>query len=250
MTESFGIDVGGSGIKGGRVDIDSGELLTERFRIPTPRPAVPGAMMDIAADIVRKGDWTEGRVGCAFPAVVQRGVVRTAANVDDSWIGVDGGAALTERTGLPTIMMNDADAAGIAEMRFGAGRSHRDDGVVLILTFGTGIGSALFVDGHLYPNTEFGHLELDGYDAEDRAAARLREDKQLSWKEWIGRVDRYLHHAEDLLWPDLIVFGGGISKKSDKFLPELTIRTPVVPAELRNNAGIVGAAIAAVEGMP
>ncbi len=250
MTESFGIDIGGSGIKGARVDIDTGELLTERFRIPTPRPAVPDAMMDVAAEIVAKGDWTAGRVGCAFPAVVQHGVVRTAANVDDSWIGVEGGRLLTERTGLPTIMLNDADAAGIAEMRFGAGREFVHDGVVLILTFGTGIGSALFVDGHLYPNTEFGHLELDGHDAEDRAAARLREDKQLSWDEWIARVDRYLSHIEDLLWPDLIVFGGGISKKSEKFLPKLTLRTRIVPAELRNNAGIVGAAIAAVEGMP
>ncbi len=250
MTESFGIDIGGSGIKGATVEIGTGELLTDRFRIPTPQPSTPDAVMDVAAEIVAKGAWDAGRVGCAFPAVVQHGVVRTAANVDESWIGVAGGELLTERTGLATLMMNDADAAGIAEMRFGAGRDYVHDGVVLILTFGTGIGSALFVDGHLYPNTEFGHLELDGHDAEDRAAARLREDKQLSWEKWTKRVDRYLNHIEDLLWPDLIVLGGGISKRSDKFLPNLTLRTPIVPAELRNNAGIVGAAIAAVEGMP
>lgn len=247
--ELLGIDIGGSGIKGARVDVEAGELVTDRHRIPTPQPAKPRAVAEVVAQIARHFEWT-GPIGCTVPAVVRHGVVHTAANIDDDWIGTDGSALLSEVTGSRVRLLNDADAAGIAEMRFGAGRKHVSDGVVLILTFGTGIGSALFVDGHLYPNTEFGHLELDGHDAETRAAARLRQDKHLSWSEWIERVDRYLNHIEDLLWPDLIVFGGGISKRSEKFLPKLTLRTPIVAAELRNNAGIVGAAIAAVEGMP
>ncbi len=245
MTAAFGIDIGGSGIKGAQVDLETGELLTERFRIATPQPALPEPMMDVAAEIVRMGEW-DGEVGCAFPAVVHHGIVQTAANIDPSWIGQDGPALLAKRTGHPALFLNDADAAAIAEMRFGAGAGRADD-VVLMLTFGTGIGSALFVDGHLHPNTELGHLELDGYDAEDRAAARLREVDKLPWAEWAARVQRYLRHVEDLLWPDLIIFGGGISKKHEKFFDKLDIRTPLVPAELRNNAGIVGAAMAAHE---
>ncbi len=244
MTASFGIDVGGSGIKGAKVEVETGELLTERFRIPTPRPALADPMMDVAAEIVAKGKW-DGPVGCAFPAVVHHGVVHTAANIDESWIGRNGPALLSRRTGHPSLFLNDADAAGIAEMRFGAGVG--EGGVVLMLTFGTGIGSALFVEGRLHPNTELGHLELDGHDAEDRAAARLREDGELGWAEWIARVQRYLAHVESLLWPDLIIFGGGISKKHKRILPGLDIRTRIVPAVLRNNAGIVGAALAAHE---
>ncbi len=244
VKEAFGIDIGGSGIKGGRVDLLTGKLLTERLRIPTPRPATPDAVMDVAAQVVKKCEWT-GPVGCAFPAVVRQGIVYSAANVDKSWIGTDGQGALSSRIGWNVHMLNDADAAGIAEMQYGAASEFREQGVVVLLTFGTGIGSAVFVDGRLHPNTELGHLELDGHDAETRAAARLREDKELSWEKWIERVQCYLSHLESLLWPDLIVFGGGISKHSGRFLPEITTRAPLVPAQLQNNAGIAGAAFAA-----
>ncbi len=244
MREAFGIDIGGSGIKGARVDLDTGKLLTERFRIATPRPATPDAVMDLAARIVAKGNWT-GPVGCAFPAVLKDGVVQTAANVDKSWIGVNGEHALRSRTGQPVHMLNDADAAGIAEIEYGAGAPFRQHGVVIVLTFGTGLGSAVFVDGHLHPNTELGHLELDGHEAESQAAGRLREEEGLSWEQWIARVQRYLSYVESLLWPDLIIFGGGISKNSDQFLPQIDTRARLVPARLLNNAGIAGAAYAA-----
>jgi polyphosphate glucokinase len=242
VTGVLGIDIGGSGIKGAVVDTASGELLTERHRIETPQPSTPDAVADVVAEVVAHHDY-EGPVGCTFPAVVRRGVVETAANVDDSWIGTDADALFTERLGMDVTMLNDADAAGLGEMRFGAGRGR--DGVVLLLTFGTGIGSALIVDGRLVPNTELGHLELDGVDAEDRAASRWREEEGLSWKEWAGRVNRYLAHVEAVLAPDLFIIGGGVSRKADEFFPYLSPRTPFVAAHLRNNAGIVGAAVAA-----
>ena len=237
----FGIDVGGSGIKGAPVDTQSGELLTERVRIKTPRPATPEALVRTTVQVVHQSGW-EGPVGCGFPAVVKDGVVRTAANIDEAAIGFDFQSALEKELREPVRVVNDGDAAGLAEMRWGAGREA--DGVVLMLTLGTGIGTSLFVGGRLVPNTEFGHIEVRGKDAEHRAADSARKRDDLSWKEYAGRLDEYLHRIENLLWPDLIVIGGGISKKSEKFFPHLTNRTRVVRAEMQNNAGIAGAALA------
>ena len=239
----FGIDVGGSGIKGAPVDTQSGELLTERVRIRTPQPATPEAIVGTAVEVVGRAGW-EGLVGCGFPAVVKDGVVRTAANIDEAAIGFDFQRALEKELGGPVRVVNDGDAAGLAEMRWGAGREA--EGVVLMLTLGTGIGTSLFVGGRLVPNTELGHIEVRGEDAEHRAADSARKRDDLSWKEYAGRLDEYLHRIEDLLWPDLIVIGGGISKKSEKFFPHLTNRTEVVRAEMQNNAGIAGAALAGV----
>lgn len=240
----LGIDIGGSGIKGGVVSLEKGDLVTDRLRIPTPQPSTPKAVMKTAAEIAARAGWTEGPIGCTLPSVVRSGIVYSAANIDKSWIGADGEALLSQRTGCPVHLLNDADAAGIAEIRVGAAAGANEE-VVLVLTFGTGIGSGLFVGGELLPNSELGHLELDGHDAETRAAARLREDGELSWDKWIKRVQRYLNHVEKVLSPDLIVFGGGISKEADRFLPALETRARLVAAGLRNNAGIVGAAFAA-----
>ena len=239
----FGIDIGGSGIKGAPVDTQSGELLEERVRIKTPKPATPEAIVGTAVEVVREAGW-QGPVGCGFPAVVKGGIVQTAANIDKAAIGFDLRAALLRELDAPVSVVNDADAAGLAEMRWGAGRDQ--DGVVLMLTLGTGIGTSLFVGGRLMPNTEFGHIEVRGKDAEHRAADSARKRDDLSWKEYAKRLDEYLHRVEFLLWPDLIVIGGGISKKSEKFFPHLTARTKVVPAEMHNDAGIAGAALAGV----
>jgi polyphosphate glucokinase len=238
----FGIDVGGSGIKGAPVDTTSGELIKERLKIKTPQPATPEAIVETAVEVVRQSGWS-GPVGCGFPAVVKDGVVQTAANIDKSAIGFDLREALDRELDSPPVsVVNDADAAGLAEMRWGAGRYQ--DGVVLMLTLGTGIGTSLFVGGRLVPNTEFGHIEVRGKDAEHRAAESARKRDDLNWKEYAERLDEYLHRVEDLLWPDLIVIGGGISKKSEKFFPHLTARTKVVTAEMHNDAGIAGAALA------
>ena len=237
----FGIDIGGTGIKGAPVDTTTGELLQERVRIKTPKPATPGAIVRTTVEVVSEAGW-QGPVGCGFPAVVKGGVLRTAANVDKAAIGFDLRAALEEELGTPVSVVNDADAAGLAEMRWGAGREC--DGVVLMLTLGTGIGTSLFVGGRLVPNTELGHIEVRGKDAEHRAADSTRKRDDLSWKEYAGRLDEYLHKIEDLLWPDLIVVGGGISKKSEKYFPHRTPRTAGVRAEMQNNAGIAGAALA------
>jgi polyphosphate glucokinase len=237
----FGIDVGGSGIKGAPVDTQSGELLTERVRIKTPNPATAEAIVQTTVEVIGQADW-EGPVGCGFPAVVKDGVARTAANIDKSAIDFDFQSALEKELGASVRVVNDGDAAGLAEMRWGAGRGA--EGVVLMLTLGTGIGTSLFVGGRLVPNTEFGHIEVRGKDAEHRAADSARKREDLSWKEYAGRLDEYLHRIENLLWPDLIVIGGGISKKSEKFFPHLTNRTRVVRAEMQNNAGIAGAALA------
>jgi polyphosphate glucokinase len=237
----FGIDVGGSGIKGAPVDTASGELLAERVRIKTPRPATPEAIVETAVEVVNEAGW-QGPVGCGFPAVVKGGVVNTAANVDKAAIGFDLGAALERELDTRVSVVNDADAAGLAEMRWGAGRDR--DGVVLMLTLGTGIGTSLFIDGRLVPNTELGHIEVRGKDAEHKAADSARKRDDLDWKQYAKRLDEYLHKIEDLLWPDLIVVGGGISKKSEKYFPHLTTRTKVVRAEMQNNAGIAGAALA------
>jgi polyphosphate glucokinase len=243
---AFGIDIGGTGIKGAIVDTTSGQLVTKRTRILTPRPSTPDAVADVVAKLVSDAGW-HGPVGCTFPPVIQHGVARSAANVDPSWIGTDVDGCFTTATGSATdvYVLNDADAAGIAEARFGAAKGVA--GVVILLTFGTGIGSALLLDGKLVPNTELGHLELDGHDAEKRAAASVREDNKMSYKEWAKRVQKYMAHVERLFTPDLFVVGGGVSKDADKWVPRLDLHTPVKPAELLNDAGIVGAAIAAAE---
>ncbi|NMH97642.1 polyphosphate--glucose phosphotransferase [Pseudonocardia acidicola] len=238
----FGVDIGGSGIKGAPVDLNKGKLAAERVRIPTPQPSTPEAVAEAVGQVLDHFDWDD-RFGCTFPAVVQHGIVQTAANVDTSWIGVDAHELLRSKTGRPALVINDADAAGAAEVRFGAAKDHK--GVVLVTTLGTGIGSALVVDGVLVPNTELGHLEIDSCDAESRAADSAREREGLSWEEWAQRLTRYYSHVEALLWPDLIVVGGGVSKKAEKWLPAVQIRTPIVPATLRNEAGIIGAALLA-----
>ncbi|TXK39438.1 polyphosphate--glucose phosphotransferase [Nonomuraea sp. C10] len=235
--DALGIDIGGSGIKGAPVDVRAGELTAERLRIPTPHPAEPGAVADAVARIVRHFDWT-GPVGVTFPGVVVDGVVRTAVNLKGSWAGVHAGDLFGGAT-----VLNDADAAGMAEMTYGKGQGQ--PGVVLMLTFGTGIGSALFADGVLVPNTELGHLQLHGTDAEHRASDRAREEHGLGWHKWAERVEEYLRHVEMLFTPSLIVIGGGVSKKAGKFLPHISLDTPVVPAALLNQAGIIGAARAA-----
>jgi len=239
----FGIDVGGSGIKGAPVDTETGELLAERVRIKTPRPARPAAIVETAVEVVRQSGW-EGPVGCGFPAVIKGGVVRTAANIDKAAVGFDLRGRLEQELGNPVRVINDGDAAGLAEMRWGAGRGV--EGVVLMLTLGTGIGTSLFVGGRLVPNTELGHIEIRGKDAEHRASDSARTREDLSWKEYAERLDEYLHRIEDLLWPDLIVVGGGISKKAEKFLPHLSARTRIVPAQMLNEAGIAGAALAGI----
>jgi polyphosphate glucokinase len=244
-TRGFGVDIGGSGIKGCLVDLEAGQLAGERVRIATPDPSRPEAVADVVKEIVDGFGWT-GPVGVTLPAVVKRGTALTAANIDKSWVGTDAAALFTKWLGRKAgevAVLNDADAAGMAEIRYGWPGDQ--DGVVVLLTFGTGIGSALFLDGQLVPNTEFGHLEVDGHDAETRAAASVKEETGLSWQEWAERVTRYIRSLEDLIWPDLIIAGGGVSKKADKWLPLLDVRTRVVAAELRNDAGIVGAAVAA-----
>lgn len=238
----FGIDIGGSGIKGAPVDLIRGELVTERYRIPTPQPSIPEAIGDVVAEIVSYFGW-QGTVGCTFPAVIKNGVTYSAANVDNSWIQFNAKALLEQKLGRPVVLINDADAAGIAEMEFGAGRGQM--GTVIMLTFGTGIGSAVFVDGNLVPNTEFGHLDIRGKDAENRASDRIRQKKGLDWKKWAKRINELLAHLDTLFSPDMYIIGGGISKKHHKFLRYLRTEAEVVPAQLLNNAGIVGAALAA-----
>jgi polyphosphate glucokinase len=238
----LGIDIGGTGIKGAPVNVTTGALTADRFRLATPQPATPEAIAAAVAEIVRHFEWT-GLVGCTFPAVVKRGVVCTAANVDPSWIGVDGQTVFERATGCPFVVLNDADAAGIAEMEFGAGAD--EYGVVIVVTLGTGIGSALFVDRRLVPNTELGHLEIRGKDAERRASERTRERKGWGWRRWGSHVNEYLQVLERLFSPDLIIIGGGVSRKWEKFVASVTVETRVVPATLLNDAGIVGAARAA-----
>jgi polyphosphate glucokinase len=238
----LGIDIGGSGVKGAPVDPGLGELTSERVRVPTPQPSDVTSVVAAVREVAGQFDVPE-RVGVTFPGVVVGGVVTTAANMDKSWIGAPAAELFAEAIGRPVVVLNDADAAGVAEMTFGAGRGRV--GTTLMLTFGTGIGSALFLDGRLVPNTEFGHLELNGHDAEVKASDRAREVEDLSWEHWAHRVERYLRHVELLLQPGLIIVGGGVSKKADKWLPLIDIRTPVVAAQLRNEAGIIGAAAAA-----
>ena len=222
---AFGIDIGGSGMKAAPVDLATGTLTAERHKFLTPQPSTPEAMADVVRQLVDHFEW-EGNVGVAFPTVVRNGVARTAANIDKSWIGTDIDAVFTDASGRPVHVINDADAAGLAEMRYGAGRGR--DGVVIMLTFGTGIGSGLFLDGKLVPNTELGHLLLDGEEAEHRAAAVIRDREKLSWKEWGERVDRYLEHVVFLFSPDLFIVGGGVSRKADKWLQYVDVDVEIV----------------------
>lgn len=237
---TVGVDIGGTGIKGAPVDTTAGELTATRVRVPTPHPATPDAVAAVVVDVLAQLR-CDGPVGVTLPAVVRHGTALTAANIDEAWIGTDADALLTAATGRPCTVVNDADAAGLAEIRFGAGRGHT--GVVLMLTLGTGIGSALFVDGALVPNTELGHLPLKGRDAEKYASELVREHEDLSWSKWAKRLSRYVALVERLLWPDLIVIGGGVSKKADRFLPKVRSEVAVVAATLHNDAGIVGAAL-------
>ena len=240
----LGIDIGGSGVKGAVVDTETGVLLSERIRVPTAQPATPRSVAEQINGLVEQHRW-DGPIGCGLPGVVQRGVARTAANIDDGWIDIDAEALLSKETGSSVSLINDADAAGLAEMRFGAGRDQK--GVVLMVTIGTGIGTALFSDGRLFPNTELGHLMMSGMEAEHFASDRARRQGGLDWPTWAARLDRVLHTYSDLLWPDLIVLGGGVSKKPERYLHFLTQRVPVVTAKLQNEAGIVGAAVYAAE---
>ena len=243
----LGIDIGGSGVKAAPVDLTTGEFTEDRERLKTPRPATPQAVGDVVEQLVERflDRLDAGPIGITIPAVAQNGVARSAANIDDSWLDVDVDALFTRRLGRPVHVVNDADAAGVAEARYGAARDV--DGLVVLTTLGTGIGSALLVGGALVPNSELGHLEIDGQDAETRAAQSVMEREDLSYEEWAKRLQRFYRHVEDLLWPELFVVGGGVSKKADQFLPYLDLRTPIVPARLRNSAGIVGAACLADE---
>jgi polyphosphate glucokinase len=241
----FGIDFGGSGIKGAPVDLGTGEFAADRVRIETPQPSTPEAVAEVFAELLEAFDDSEAPVGVTVPGIVQHGVVRSAANIDDAWLGCDADALFTEATGRDVHVVNDADAAGLAEVRYGAAREV--GGLVLVTTLGTGIGSALIHEGVLVPNSELGHVELEGRVAEDWAANSVRKDEDLSWEEWAERLSAYYRHLERLFSPDLFVVGGGVSKKSDKYLHLLQIETRIVPAELLNTAGIVGAALHATE---
>lgn len=238
----LGIDVGGSGIKGAPVDIATGNLLAERLRIKTPKGADPAPVADVVAEIAKSFNWS-GPIGIGFPAPIKAGVAMMAANVSEKWVGTNADDLFTKITGCDCTMINDADAAGLAEMEFGAGKGQ--PGTVIMITLGTGIGTAIFHRGKLLPNTEFGHLDMKGKDAEHRASDAVRQLEDLSWKKYAKRLNKYLAEMEKLFWPDLFIVGGGISKQSDKYLPLLKIETPIVTAQFLNEAGIVGAALAA-----
>jgi polyphosphate glucokinase len=241
----FGIDFGGSGIKGAPVDLEKGELTDERVRIDTPHPSSPDAVAKVFADLLARFPGSDGPVGVTVPGVVVKGVVHSAANIDKHWIGENADQLFTARTGRDVHVVNDADAAGLAEVRYGAAKGRR--GLVIVTTLGTGIGSALVYDGVLVPNSELGHLEIDGHDAEKRAASSAREREDLSWEDWAKRLTTYYRQLERLFSPELFVVGGGVSKKADQFLPLVDIETEIIPAELLNAAGIVGAALYATE---
>jgi len=242
----FGIDFGGSGIKGAPVDLATGEFASKRVRIPTPEGAAPADVAGVVEELLEKmGASSDAPVGITVPAVVQHGVVRSAANIDKSWIGVNADALFTDQLDRQVTVMNDADAAGFAEARYGAAAGQ--SGLVIITTLGTGIGSALVYDGVLVPNSELGHLEIDGHDAESRAANSAREKQELSWAEWAEALTTYYRTVEKLFSPDLFVVGGGVSKHAEEFLPLIRVGTPIVPATLKNTAGIVGAAVLAHE---
>ena len=238
----LGIDIGGSGIKGAPVDVVIGLLLAERYRLPTPNGAKPGPVAGVVAEVARQFDW-HAPIGCGFPAVIREGIAETAANINQKWIGTNVSQLFTEATQCPVYVVNDADAAGLAEVTFGAGKGVK--GVILMITIGTGLGSALFIDGKLVPNTELGHIEVDCDEAELFASDVVRKEQALSWRKWAKRLDKYLCTLESLFSPDLMIIGGGAAKKQDQFLPLLTLHTRIIPARLGNDAGIVGAALAA-----
>ncbi|MGI9542388.1 MAG: polyphosphate--glucose phosphotransferase [Cyclobacteriaceae bacterium] len=240
--EILGIDIGGSGIKGAPVDVVKGQLLTERHRIPTPQPANPEGVCETVAQIVEFFKW-EGAIGCGFPGVVKDEIALTAANIDKGWIGINISDNISQKTGCPVHVLNDVDAAGLAEAEFGAGKDH--PGVVLVLAFGTGIGSTMLIDGIQIPNTELGHLLFHNDIAERYCSNGTRKNEDLSWEVWGQRVNEYLNHVERLFYPDLIVIGGGVSKYHEDFFPYLQTKADLVPAQLRNNAGIIGAACSA-----
>lgn len=243
----FGIDVGGSGIKGARVDLESGEFIGDRIKIATPQPATPEAVADTIAEILRIAEW-DGPVGITLPSVIKNQIALSAANIDKSWIDTDVQALFTEHIGEREYsVLNDADAAGLAEVAYGDPRAQ--EGVAILLTLGTGIGSAFLVGGTLFPNTELGHLIVDGKEAEKYASSAAKDRDELSFSQWAKRVSKILKEYERLFWPSLFIVGGGISRKADKWVPKLTNDTPVVPAQLRNRAGIVGAAMAAESGI-
>lgn len=247
-TIALGIDIGGSGIKGAPVNVKTGKLVKERVKYATPTVSTPEAVANVVDLILDEfGDDlpSDSPVGITLPSVVQHGIVRSAANIDKSWIGANGEEVFSQALGRHVHLVNDADAAGVAEQRYGAAKGKR--GLVILTTLGTGIGIALLHNGVLIPNAELGHLELDGYDAETRAAASVREREGLSYADWAPRLQRYYSHLENLLWPDLFVVGGGVSRKSERFLPLLDLRTPIIPAALQNGAGIIGAAALAAD---
>ncbi len=237
--EFLGVDIGGSGMKGAVVDVSCGELRSERIRLETPSPSTPANMANALAELVQKLDW-KGTVGCGFPAIVRHGVALSASNIDKSWIGQNIETLFGEATGLSVMALNDADAAGYAEMTFGAGKGQ--PGTVLLITIGSGIGTALFVNGHEVPNTEFGHLILHGDIAERYVSNSARKRLELSWEKWGKRFNEYLRHLERLLSPDLYILGGGVSKDFKEYSQYLKVDAPIVPAQMLNNAGIVGAA--------
>ncbi|UCD41684.1 MAG: ROK family protein [Chloroflexota bacterium] len=240
--EVLGIDIGGSGIKGAPVDTDKGTLLAQRYRLLTPTPAKPQAVAETVAKISKKFNW-KGSLGIGFPGVIRRGVTLTAANIHDDWVGLNAAKFIKKVTGRKTCIINDADAAGLAEITFGAGKDRQ--GVILLVTIGTGLGTAIFSDGHLVPNSEFGHLEIDGVEAEWLASDAARKRENLSWKKWGHRFNHYLQTMEKLFWPDLIILGGGISKKHEQFKQYITVQAEVIPAQMMNEAGIIGAAVGA-----
>jgi len=240
--EVLGIDIGGSGIKGAPVDTQSGTLLASRYRLPTPSPAKPRPVAETVAQVAKHFNW-KGELGIGFPGVVRKGVTLTAANIHEDWEGLNAAKFIKKVTGRKTCIINDADAAGLAEMAFGAGKDRQ--GVVMLVTIGTGLGTALFTDGHLLPNCEFGHLEIDGVQAEWMSSDAARKRENLSWKKWGHRFNKFLQTMESLIWPDLIILGGGISKKHKEFLPYITVQAEVLPAQMLNEAGIAGAAIGA-----
>ncbi|HEX6917994.1 MAG TPA: ROK family protein [Phycicoccus sp.] len=242
----LGIDVGGSGIKGAPVDLDAGDFTMDRYKLPTPERSTPEAVCDVIAEIVEYFEDVkdDSPIGVTIPGVVQHGVVKTAANIDKAWIGCSIEVLLEQRLQHDVVVVNDADAAGVGELHFGAAKGER--GLVILTTLGTGIGTAIFNEGVLVPNSELGHLEIGGIDAETVTASSAKTREDLSYEEWATtRLQPYYRMLEDLMWPDLIVVGGGVSRKADKFLPLLDLRTPIVPAQLENKAGIIGAAILA-----
>ena len=247
---AIGIDVVGSGIKAGGVDVDAGELISERLRVDTPDPSTPDVVVEairgLVEEVRKDADVPPGApIGVGVPTVVLDGVARLASNIDPAWINFPVERRMSESLGQPVVVLNDADAAGLAEMRFGGGRDR--NGVVVVLTLGTGVGSALFVDGRLVPNTEFGQMEIRGKPAERRSAAAVRKNRGLSWEAWAADLDEHLDRIDQLVWPNVVILGGGVSKRADKFIDKLTSRVPVIPATLLNDAGIVGAGLAAVE---